>query len=69
MSKSVDTLFWSSLGKRGPLLFGEECGSAALWMFLALLQRCLLILLRVEPYIPSGLIFAFPLILQVDNGV
>ncbi len=61
----MDTLLWTSLGKRGPLLFGEECGSAALWVFLALLQRCILILLRIEAYVPSGLIFAFPLILQV----
>ena len=65
MSKSVDTLFWSSLGKKGPLLFGEECASAALWMFLALLQRCVLLLLRIEPYVPTGIIFAFPLLLQV----
>ena len=67
MSKSVDTLFWSSLGKKGPLLFGEECASAALWMFLALLQRCVLLLLRIEPYVPTGIIFAFPLLLQVFN--
>ncbi len=68
MSKSVDTLFWSSLGKKGPLLFGEECASAALWMFLALLQRCVLLLLRIEPYVPTGIIFAFPLLLQVMNS-
>ena len=65
MSKSIDTLFWNSLGKRAPLLFGEECGSAALWTFLALIQRCILILLRLEAFIPSGFIFAFPIIIQV----
>jgi hypothetical protein len=67
MSKSIDTLFWSSLGKKGPLLFGEECGSAAVWMLLALVQRSILILLRIESYVPSGLLFAFPMLIQVSG--
>ena len=67
MSKSIDTLFWSILGGKGPLLFGEECGSAAVWMILALAQRCILLLLRIERYVPSGLIFAFPMLIQVSH--
>lgn len=65
MSKSIDTLFWNALGRKGPLLFGEECGSAAVWMLLVLIQRSILILLRIEQYVPSGLIFAFPILIQV----
>lgn len=65
MGKSIDTFFWSSLGRKGPQLFGAECGSAAIWVFLALVQRGILTLLKVEQYIPSGLIFSFPLLIQV----
>mmetsp|Transcript_14638 Transcript_14638/g.24230 ORF Transcript_14638/g.24230 Transcript_14638/m.24230 type:complete len:284 (-) Transcript_14638:1106-1957(-) len=64
MSKSIDSIFWTSLGNDGSLLFGKECGSAALWMILALVQRSVVAFLRIESFVPYGFLYSFPLLIQ-----
>ncbi|KAJ1389471.1 hypothetical protein B484DRAFT_459677, partial [Ochromonadaceae sp. CCMP2298] len=64
MGKSLDTLFRSALGNRSSVLFGEECGSVALWTIFALILRSVLVFLEIEIYIPTAFLFAFPFVIQ-----
>lgn len=53
------------MGKKSALLFGEECGSAAVWMIVVLCLKSIVYYTGVAAYIPHGFIFAFPLLIQV----
>ncbi len=64
----METLFWDALGRKPSLVFGQECGSATIWMFVALLQRTIVWFLKLDGYFPFGLFFAFPLLVQVMHG-
>lgn len=66
MSKSIDTLLWTFLGRKSCLLLAEECGSVTLWVFLSLIFRSVVLLLKLELFIPSGFYLAFPLLIQVS---
>jgi hypothetical protein len=61
----IDAL-WETLGGDAFQLFGRECGSSAIWMVICLFLRELLVLLRLESYCPYGIIFAFPLLIEVS---
>jgi hypothetical protein len=61
----MEAIFWDFLGRKQALIFGEECGSATVWMLAALVQRTVICYLRLDSFIPYGLIFAFPLLVQV----
>lgn len=65
MSKSIDTKFWEFLGRKQCLLLGEECGSVAIWTFISLIFKGILIVLHLNTYIPSGFYLAFPFLIQV----
>jgi hypothetical protein len=56
---------WEILGQKYFLIFGRECASAAIWMLFAMLLRFVLVMIRVEAYVPSGLVFALPYFIQV----
>lgn len=56
---------WDLLGKKLFLVFGVECASAAIWMVFALVLRSIIILVRLDNFVPSGVIFAFPYFIQV----
>jgi hypothetical protein len=53
------------LGQKLSILFGKECASASLFMFICLFLRFIVVLLNISKIIPVGLIFAFPLIVQM----
>lgn len=53
------------LGQELSILFGKECASASLFMFICLFLRFIVVLLNISPGFPSGFIFAFPLIIQM----
>ncbi len=57
--------FWCSLGGNTAQLFGKESASSMVWMLISLSTRFLLQLFRIDSFVPFGLIFAFPYILQV----
>ena len=61
----METAFWDILGRKSSLVFGRECGSATIWMLSVLLQRTIIWLLGLDAFLPYGIIFAFPLIVQV----
>ena len=44
-------------------LFGYEAASCALWMFLSLVCRLILVIFQIESWVPYGLIFASPYLL------
>lgn len=56
---------WNILGKKLSLLFGRESARAAIWMFIVLLLRMIVKVLRLDSIIPHGFIFAFPLLVQL----
>lgn len=58
-------MIWSALGGSPALLFGEECASVATWTFLVLLLRTVLYFTYAEPFIPNGLVYALPILIQV----
>ena len=60
----IETL-WDLLGRKLCLIFGKECASACVWMVCALILRTIIIAIRLENVIPSGIVFAFPYFIQV----
>ena len=56
---------WELLGQKLSQLFGRECASAAILMFISLCIRWVTYLLGLEDKLSLGLIFAFPLIVQL----
>lgn len=61
----MEAVLWDALGKKPAMVFGEEGGSAAIWMFISLIQRTILCFTGLDQYIPFGAIFAFPFLVQV----
>ena len=45
---------WDLLGKKLSLLFGRECAKVSIWMFFALIIRNIIIILKIDKYIPNG---------------
>lgn len=68
-SKSIDLLIWNVLGGSPAITFGEECASVAVWTMVALLMRTILYFSFMEPYVPYGLVYAFPMFIEVTNSV
>jgi len=64
MSAIVNILS-SVLGKKLALLFGKECLRSATWMCISLFVRYLVVVFYLESYIPVGIIFSFPYIIQL----
>ena len=64
----IETL-WDLLGRKLCLIFGKECASACVWMVCALILRTIIIAIRLEDVIPSGIVFAFPYFIQVNLSV
>lgn len=56
---------WEVLGRKPAQLFGRECASSAIWMMVSLFIRFILIACKVHEYVPLGIIFAFPYLIQV----
>jgi hypothetical protein len=63
----VENIWDNVLGKKVSQTFGQECASAAIWMFFILMLRSALLLLGLTPYVPNGIIFSFPYLIQVNN--
>ena len=61
----VENVWDNVLGKKVSQLFGQECASAAIWMLTVLLLRSTLCMLGLVTYIPNGLIFSSPFLIQV----
>lgn len=55
----------SILGKKLALLFGKECLRSSTWMCISLFIRYLVSVFYLEKYIPIGMIFSFPYIIQI----
>mmetsp|Transcript_2251 Transcript_2251/g.4199 ORF Transcript_2251/g.4199 Transcript_2251/m.4199 type:complete len:265 (+) Transcript_2251:15-809(+) len=64
-SLGVENVWDNVLGKKASQTFGQECASAAIWMFVILLLRTLLFLLGLTSSVPNGLIFSFPFFIQM----
>ena len=64
----MDVALWNILSRKSCLTFGRECGSVIIWAIFSLTMRTILVLLRIENYVPRGFIFAFPLLMQVDTN-
>jgi hypothetical protein len=45
---------WDLLGRKLSLLFGRECAKVSIWMFFALIIRNIIIILKLDKYIPNG---------------
>jgi hypothetical protein len=56
---------WDMLGKKFCLIFGKECASACVWMLFSLFLRTVLIAIRLEHFVPCGMVFAFPYFIQL----
>lgn len=65
-TKTVDIFVWNALGSSSAILFGEECASVAVWTFVVLLIRAVLYMINAEDFVPFGLLFAFPLLVEVS---
>ena len=61
----VENVWDNILGKKASLTFGQECASATIWMFVILVLRTVLLLLGLTPFVPNGLVFSFPFLIQV----
>ena len=64
-SLSLENIWENILGKRVSQIFGQECASAAIWMFFVLLLRTILILCGLSSFVPHGVLFSCPLFIQV----
>ena len=62
---AIVNLFSSILGKKLALLFGKECLRSSTWMCISLFIRYLVSVFYLEKYIPIGMIFSFPYIIQI----
>ena len=62
----VENVWDNILGKKVSQTFGQECASAAIWMFFILLLRSVIFLVGLAPHVPNGLIFSFPYFIQVQ---
>jgi len=56
---------WSVLQDRQIIIFGKECGLAGIIMFCTLWIKSFLIWFHLDFYIPNGLTFALPFLIQV----
>lgn len=65
--RSIELYFWNILGSSVAVLFGEECAAAACWTILVLTIRCILYCTYLEPYVPYGLIYALPVLVEVST--
>lgn len=61
----VENLWDNILGKKVSQAFGQECASAAIWMCFILLVRSALSVVGWTSYVPNGLLFSFPYLIQV----
>lgn len=66
-SMNIIERFWTILGGSTALLFGRESASAMSWMLIALSARFLVQLFRLDGFVPIGILFASPYVLQVIN--
>lgn len=64
-SLGVENVWDNVLGKKASQTFGQECASAAIWMFVILILRTFLSLMGLISSVPNGLIFSFPFFIQV----
>jgi len=55
---------WDLLGQPITQLFGKECASAAILMFLSLGIRFVVVTIGMGNIVPAGFIFAFPYFTQ-----
>lgn len=62
---AIVNLLSTILGKRLALLFGKECLRSSTWMCISLFIRYLVSMFYLENYIPVGMIFSFPYIIQL----
>ena len=63
----VDNL-WSFLGRKACLIFGIESASASSWMFITLFIRFILTVVGLKDnFIPLGIVFALPYLIQVNS--
>jgi hypothetical protein len=66
-SLGVENVWDNILGKKASLTFGQECASAAVWMLVVLVLRSVLLLGGLEGALPRGVVFSFPLLIQVSE--
>lgn len=62
---NMENIWDNILGKKVSQTFGQECASAAIWMFFVLFLRSILLVFGVMSYIPNGLLFSFPFFIQL----
>ena len=55
---------WDLLGKKVVQIFGKECASASVWMFFTMCLRAMFITLKLDSWVPYGIIFALPYFIQ-----
>ena len=60
----IDKL-WGTFRVKQVLTFGKECSIASSMMFVSLLMRLLLRVLRIDWFVPNGFVFANPFVIQV----
>jgi hypothetical protein len=63
---AVEAIVWKLLNKEVSVHFGTECAAVATWTVIVMVIRFVLQLAKIIDYVPVGLIFAFPLIIQVS---
>ena len=60
----IESIF-ELLGQKISQVFGKDCASASILMFISLGIRLIVILSGTEKYLPLGLIFASPYLVQM----
>lgn len=63
---AVEAIVWKLLNKEVSVHFGTECAAVATWTVIVMVIRFVLQLAKIIDYVPLGLVFAFPLIIQVS---
>lgn len=66
---AVEAVVWKLLNKEVSVHFGTECAAVATWTVIVMVIRFVLQLAKIIDYVPVGLIFAFPLIIQVSDNL
>lgn len=64
---SLDFKVWKVLDRPPYIAFGKECLNSTIWTYLILIFKALISFFQIESYIPSGLLFALPLLIQVSD--
>lgn len=63
---AIEAILWRILNKGSCIQFGKDCGGAACWTIFSMSLAYLLHYSPVmESFVPKGLIFGFPCLIQV----